>query len=132
MCYNINMFLVGIFQWWYGNGLLQYIRQSFLGVLRTADFFSVGLLLKTLFNPFRQISAAPVGCDLSVQLSAFFDKMFSRVIGAVVRSMVIIIGILMILLRFLWMIVGIIMWLVLPLMPFIGIILWQLGVSVWK
>ena len=126
------MFLVGIFQWWYGNGLLQYIRQSFLGVLRTADFFSVGLLLKTLFNPFRQISAAPVGGDLSVQLSAFFDKMFSRVIGAVVRSMVIIIGILMILLRFWGMIVGMIMWLVLPLMPFIGIILWQLGVSVWK
>ena len=132
MCYNINMFLVGIFQWWYGNGLLQYIRQSFLGVLRTADFFSVGLLLKTLFNPFRQISAAPVGGDLSVQLSAFFDKMFSRAIGAVVRSMVIIIGILMILLRFLWMIVEIIMWLALPLMPFIGIILWQMGVSVWK
>ena len=132
MCYNINMFLVGIFQWWYGNGLLQYIRQSFLGVLRTADFFSVGLLLKTLFNPFRQISAAPVGGDLSVQLSAFFDKMFSRVIGAVVRSMVIIIGILMILLRFLWMIEGVIMWLALPLMPFIGIILWQMGVSVWK
>ncbi|MFQ7390074.1 MAG: hypothetical protein ACLRP3_22215 [Escherichia sp.] len=132
MCYNINMFLVGIFQWWYGNGLLQYIRQSFLGVLRTADFFSVGLLLKTLFNPFRQISVAPVGGDLSVQLSAFFDKMFSRAIGAVVRSMVIIIGILMILLRFLWMIVGIIMWLALPLMPFIGIILWQMGVSVWK
>ena len=132
MCYNINMFLVGIFQWWYSNGLLQYIRQSFLGVLRTADFFSVGLLLKTLFNPFRQISAAPVGGDLSVQLSAFFDKMFSRVIGAVVRSMVIIVGLLMILLRFLWMIVGIIMWLALPLMPFIGIILWQLGVSVWK
>lgn len=132
MCYNINMFLVGIFQWWYGNGLLQYIRQSFLGVLRTADFFSVGLLLKTLFNPFRQISAAPVGGDLSVQLSAFFDKMFSRVIGAVVRSMVVIIGILMILLRFLWMIVEIIMWLALPLMPFIGIILWQMGVSVWK
>jgi len=130
MCYNINMFLVGIFQWWYGNGLLQYIRQSFLGVLRTADFFSVGLLLKTLFNPFRQISAAPVGGDLSVQLSAFFDKMFSRAIGAVVRSMVIIIGILMILLRFLWMIVGIIMWLALPLMPFI--VLWQMGVSVWK
>ena len=126
------MFLVGIFQWWYGNGLLQYIRQSFLGVLRTADFFSVGLLLKTLFNPFRQISAAPVGGDLSVQLSAFFDKMFSRVIGAVVRSMVVIIGILMILLRFLWMIVEIIMWLALPLMPLIGIILWQLGVSVWK
>lgn len=126
------MFLVGIFQWWYGNGLLQYIRQSFLGVLRTADFFSVGLLLRTLFNPFRQISAAPVGGALSVQLSAFFDKLFSRAIGAVVRSMVIIVGILMILLRFLWMIVGVIMWLALPLMPFIGIILWQLGVSVWK
>ena len=126
------MFLVGIFQWWYGNGLLQYIRQSFLGVLRTADFFSVGLLLRTLFNPFRQISAAPVGGALSVQLSAFFDKLFSRAIGAVVRSMVIIVGILMILLRFLWMIAGVIMWLALPLMPFIGIILWQLGVSVWK
>lgn len=123
------MFLVGIFQWWYGDGLLQHIRQSYLGVLRTADFFSVGLLLQTLFNPFRQISAAPVGGAMSVQLSAFFDKLFSRAVGAVVRSGVIIVGLFMIVVRFLWMIIGVFLWLALPLLPIVGIILWQLGVS---
>ena len=123
------MFLVGIFQCWYGDGLLRYIRQSFLGVLRTADFFSVGLLLQTLFNPFRQISAAPVGGAMSVQLSAFFDKLFSRAVGTVVRSGVIIVGILMIALRFLWMILGIFLWLTLPIFPIISIVLWQMGFS---
>lgn len=123
------MFLVGIFQWWYGDGLLRYIRQSFLGVLRTADFFSVGLLLQTLFNPFRQISAAPVGGAISVQLSAFFDKLFSRAVGTVVRSGVIIVGILMIVLRFLWMVLGVLLWLTLPIFPIISIVLWQMGVS---
>jgi hypothetical protein len=123
------MFLVGIFQWWYGDGLLRYIRQSFLGVLRTADFFSVGLLLQTLFNPFRQISAAPVGGAMSVQLSAFFDKLFSRAVGTVVRSGVIIVGILMIVLRFLWMVLGVLLWLTLPIFPIISIVLWQMGVS---
>ena len=123
------MFLVGIFQWWYGGGLLQYVQQGFLGVLRTADFFSVGLLLKTLFNPFRQISAAPVDGAAPVQLSAFFDKLFSRAVGMEVRSVVIIVGILMILLRVLWTLLGIILWLVLPLLPLAGIVLWQMGVS---
>ena len=105
---------------------------KFFGSFTTRGFFLSRATFETLIHSVLQDFAAPVGGDLSVQLSAFFDKMFSRVIGAVVRSMVIIIGILMILLRFLWMIVGIIMWLALPLMPFIGIILWQLGVSVWK
>ena len=123
------MFLVGIFQWWYGDGLLRYIRQSFLGVLRAADFFSVGLLLQTLFNPFRQISAAPVGGAMSVQLSAFFDKLFSRAVGTVVRSGVIIVGILMIVLRFLWMVLGVLLWLALPIFPIISIVLWQMGFS---
>jgi hypothetical protein len=123
------MFLVGIFQWWYGDGLLRYIRQSFLGVLRTADFFSVGLLLQTLFNPFRQISAAPVGGAMSMQLSAFFDKLFSRAVGTVVRSGVIIVGILMIVLRFLWMVLGVLLWLALPIFPIISIVLWQMGFS---
>ena len=128
------------YQYVFGGDLSVVVRQrlitvystKFFGCFTNGGFFLSRATFETLFNPFRQISAAPVGGDLSVQLSAFFDKMFSRVIGAVVRSMVIIIGILMILLRFLWMIVGIIMWLALPLMPFIGIILWQLGVSVWK
>ena len=54
------MFLVGIFQWWYGAGWRRHMQRVGLGVLRTADFFSIGLLVRTLFDPFRQISAGQV------------------------------------------------------------------------
>ena len=124
------MFLVGIFQWWYGDGLRDHVKRCFLGILRTADFFSVGLLTRTLFNPFRQISAAS-SHDLSLpaQLNAFFDRLFSRAVGTVVRTIMIIVGLLMLLLRSLWVGGLIIAWLVLPILPIVGLILWRSGVA---
>ena len=82
------------------------------------------LLTRTLFNPFRQISAAS-SHDLSLpaQLNAFFDRLFSRAVGTVVRTIMIIVGLLMLLLRFLWVGGLIIAWLVLPILPIVGLIL---------
>ena len=80
------MFLVGIVQWWYGEGWRRHARLSGLGILRMADFFSIGLLARTLFSPYRQISAGRVRGPLPVQLRAFADRLFSRVIGGVFRT----------------------------------------------
>lgn len=123
------MFLVGMIQWWYGAGLWRHIKLSGLGILRTADFFSVGLLARTLFNPFRQISAGQVNGPLPLQLQAFFDRLFSRVIGFFVRSMVIICGLVVIVVRCAWTLVSIMIWVLLPILPLIGLILWQMGVA---
>lgn len=124
------MFLVGIFQWWYGAGWLRHVRRSYVGILRTADVFSIGLLLKTLFNPFKQISAADVNGSLPVQFQAFLDKLFSRAVGTAIRSFTIIIGLVVIVIRTLWTCVSIVAWTLLPLMPIVGVVFWMMGILV--
>ena len=72
------MFVVGVYFWWYNTGwkkLIERVRESLLNVY---DYFSLGLLLKTLFAPWRQISAGRVRGPLSVQLRAFFDRQIGR------------------------------------------------------
>jgi len=123
------MFLVGIFQWWYGTGLYKHVRQVYVGLLKTVDFFSIGLLLKTLFNPFRQISAGVVQGGLPEQFRAFLDRLFSRVFGAFLRTILIAVGLICLLVRMLWSVLIILAWLLLPLAPLIGIVFWQMGVA---
>lgn len=124
------MFLVGIFQWWYGAGWVRHLKRSYIGILRIADFFSIGLLLKTLFNPFKQISAAQVQGPLPVQFNAFLDRAFSRMMGSVVRTVTILVGLVVISLRALWTLISMIAWTLLPLTPVIGFVLWASGVGV--
>ena len=121
--------MVGIFQWWYGEGWLRHLKRSYVGILRMADFFSIGLLLKTLFNPFRQISAGSAQGPLPVRLRAFADRVFSRCVGAVIRGCAIVIGLIAILLRVAWTCISVVCWTLLPLLPVFGIIMWLSGVS---
>ena len=125
------MFLVGIFQWWYGEGWLRHTKLSGLKILRVADFFSIDLLARTLFSPFHQISAGRVNGPLPVRLRAFTDRLFSRFFGAMVRTIFIVIGLLAILARSLWTMASVVGWSILPITPIIGAVLWQMGISIW-
>lgn len=126
------MFLVGIFQWWYGSGWLRHIKRSYVGVLRTIDFFSITLLLKTLFNPFKQISASDTGNNLPAQFQAFLDRSFSRMVGATIRTLTIAIAVAVIGLRLLWVLCSIVIWSILPFLPILGAVMWLGGVMPWK
>lgn len=124
------MLLTTFFGWWYGVGWLTLGRKvggRVSGVLR---FFSVGQLATSLFAPFRQISAGRVQGPLGVQLRAWGDRQFSRVIGAVVRLMLIICGFVG---AGFYAVLGVIMmvfWPLLPAMPLIGIILMISGFKI--
>lgn len=87
------------------------------GALR---FFSVPLLITSLFAPFRQISAGRVSGSLSVQLQAFGDRLFSRVIGAIVRSFLILFGIVTVVVMAVLLVVCAVAWPLLPVAPLIG------------
>lgn len=102
---------------------LRRIRKMFVLV---NDQFSIGLLLKTLFQPFRQISAARVDGALEVKARAWLDRLVSRLIGAFIRIVVMIVGILAIILVALLGAIRIILWLTLPLLPLVGI-----GLIIW-
>lgn len=124
------MFLTGILSWWYSGGLVNRLTLTKERLAKTADFFSVGLLLKTLFAPFRQISAGSVEGSLDVVVRAFFDRLLSRIIGATVRSCMIIAGIVTLILQSAYSAVMVVVWLLIPILPVAGILLAIIGVRI--
>lgn len=127
--YNEDMFLVGILSWWYNGGWRRRIQMIQASVTRTSDYFSVGLLLKTLFSPYRQISAGSMSGPLGIQMQALVDNIISRLIGALIRSTVMITGCIVITLQILIGCIVLVLWPFVPLFPIIGIILTIIGVA---
>ena len=96
-----------------------------------ADFFSIGLLLKTLFQPFRQISANEDGKKggLEGAMVVFTDKLVARVIGFIVRVAIIIAGIIAMTLQLVMGLALAILWPCIPLLPVAGIIVSMTGIT---
>lgn len=120
------MFLVGILSWWYGDGWLQRAGLIRERLARTLDFFSISLLFKTLFSPFRQISAGKIRGPIGVQIHAFFDRLTSRIIGAMVRTFMIVAGVVVIALHIVWGLIVLAGWALVPLLPIAGILLFSI------
>ena len=125
------MFIVGLLSWWYGAGWKQCVVSVGDKLLNIYDYFSIDLLIKTLFSPFRQISAGSVNGPLGVQFRAMLDKLISRVIGAIMRSAVIVIGSVALLLSVLLGLARIILWPLVPLMPVVAVVLAMSGWVLW-
>lgn len=127
--YNGLMFLVGLFNWWYGGGLRARVTMTGQRIRGIADFFSIGQLLKTLFSPFRQISAGSVRGPVGAQLRAFVDKLISRVIGAIVRTGTILVGLIIIAAVSVYELLLLATWPLVPLFVVAGAILAAIGVT---
>jgi hypothetical protein len=125
------MFIVGILSWWYGPGWRERVSIMRERLESTMDYFSIGLLLRTLFSPFRQISAGHVSGPIAVQMHAFFDRLVSRVIGGMVRLIMMLIGCLAIALYAIIGCIGLVLWAFIPLLPFIGVALWVTDFLPW-
>jgi hypothetical protein len=121
------MFLVGILTWWYGHGWRDRLAMISGRIGNTSDYFSIGLLVTTLFSPFRQISAGSVDGPLGVQMRAMADRLISRIIGAIARSFMIIFGIIAICFQAVFGGLILIAWMVVPLFPIIGLLMSVIG-----
>jgi hypothetical protein len=121
------MFLVGIFTWWYGDGWQARIRITKNRLASSADYFSIGSLVTTLFNPYRQISAGRVEGPLAEQMRAFADRLVSRFIGAMVRSAIILAGSIFMLGQIIFGVIEVALWPIIPLFPVIGLIMMIVG-----
>ena len=126
------MFIVGLLSWWYGPGWRQ--RASRLGErLRSSmDYFSIDLLIRTFFSPFRQISAGKVDGPLGVQMRALLDRIISRIIGAMVRFTMIIVGSLAIGFHALVGSFLVLFWALIPLLPLVGLVFFVTGWIPWN
>jgi hypothetical protein len=124
------MHLVALVSWWYGAGWVRQLLLLRSQVLRALDTFSIGLLLRTLFSPFRQISAGGVRGPIGVQLRAWFDRLVSRFVGAGVRMIVIGIGLAYLAGVLLFGFLRLAMWPLIPILPVIALILYSARVGI--
>ncbi len=121
------MLLTALVSWWYSVGWVKQAESVSEQLARALDTFSIALLIKTLFSPFRQISANSVRGPLSVRFRAWGDRLISRFVGAGVRTIIILIGLVYIALLLLFGLVRLVVWpLILPL-PIIAVALLYMG-----
>lgn len=126
------MVVWGMMIWWYTDGWRQCFSRAKERLLATLDFFSVDLLLKTLFAPFRQIAAGGVRGSFDAQMRAFFDRLISRCIGTCVRLIMIFVGTLTVVGTMIVSGVVLLAWPLVPLMPFLGAVLFVMGWTPWS
>ncbi|MDD5621444.1 MAG: hypothetical protein PHS27_02555 [Candidatus Pacebacteria bacterium] len=89
--------------------------------------FSIPLLLKTLFAPWRKYSwSYGRGFNIRRWAEAFVSNSFSRIIGAIMRSFLIIIGIIM---EIFVLIIGGLVFLLWMLAPIVIVICFILGIN---
>jgi len=126
------MFVIGLMSWWYGRGWRDAAVRVGRRLVNLEDYFSIDLLLKTFFSPFRQISAGGVQGSLSIQMRAFFDRLVSRVIGAMIRLFTILIGLVAIVVYGVIGLLVLVAWALIPLLPIAGIWLFVTGWVPWS
>lgn len=106
--------------WWYGRGWLDAVRTARGWVARVQAEFSAGLLLKTLFSPWKQIVSLP-GRSLGEKFNAMIDNLISRVVGFGVRLFALLAAAALMVLAVMAGIIFIIFWPLMPVAIFYGL-----------
>lgn len=123
------MLFVSFFKWWYSDGWRQRAQVVSMKLDGVIDYFSIDLLIKTLFQPFRQDSTGRVDGSLGVKLHALADNLISRILGAFIRLVILLFGLLAIALYTVIAFLLLVMWAIVPLAPLLGVVLAVMGVS---
>lgn len=126
------MFIVGLLRWWYTIGWYQRAQMTMERLNSTMDYFSIGLLIRTMFSLFRQDGAGAVDGPLSVKLQAFAGRLISRVLGAMIRSTVLILGVVTISVQAVLGVCVLLLWAVVPTLPIVGFALMTSGWIPWQ
>ncbi|MBR3229033.1 hypothetical protein IKF67_02260 [Candidatus Saccharibacteria bacterium] len=126
------MAIAEMFLWWYSQGwgvFVGKIKDFFISI---ADFFSMDSLVRTLFKPYRQISAetANVNSSLDLKFHMFLDRLISRIVGFFSRLILLLVGVILMICGGICGLVLIIIWPVIPFLPIVGIVLTVMGVVI--
>jgi hypothetical protein len=108
------MLLGSFLGWWYGAGWARVAHSLGPRLRGVSDSFSVGQLFKTLFEPWRRIITYP-GRSLEDRFRAIGDNLVSRIIGFLVRVIVLLAAGVVLLIIAVLTLIEIIVWPLLPL-----------------
>ena len=126
------MAITEMFFWWYSRGWQTFIAKARNSLTSITDFFSMSSLIRTLFKPYRQISAESASgtASLDVKFHMFIDRLVSRFIGFISRLVLLLAGTFIIIIGGIACLILIILWPLIPLLPIAGIILAITGVII--
>ena len=126
------MVIFEMLSWWYARGWNIFIKKLRTTLSNTVDFFSMNSLIRTLFKPYRQISAetAVANSSLDLRFHMFLDRLISRFIGFFSRLILLITGSVIILVGGICSLTLILLWPIIPLIPIAGVILTITGVTI--
>lgn len=121
------MLITSFFKWWYTDGF----RNELLSIVKrtqyAANAFSVPILLKTLFDPWKQVITPQYGdTALDETISNAISNLVSRFVGFWIRIFTLIAASIFLTIVVIYGILRIIIWPVLPLLP---IVLITIGVT---
>jgi hypothetical protein len=88
------MLFIEFFQWWYGSGWVRAAKGAVDLVKKVELSFSIGVLFRTLFSPWKMIVTNP-GRSLDDKMRAMIDNLVSRTVGFFVRIFSLIAALLM-------------------------------------
>lgn len=110
------MTLTLFFSWWYGPGWKNAFSRISQRVNILAAELSLGILLQTLFEPWKQITSySGPNAPFELQLRVWFDNVFARCIGFFIRTNVLIFGTIACAFTYVF---GVLLALLWPLVPF--------------
>ncbi len=126
------MAIAEMFLWWYSKGWRVFLAKLKAVFLDIADFFSMKSLVRTLFKPYRQISAesASSSASIDIRFHMFLDRLISRIIGFFSRLILLLVGVILIIFNSIVSVILIILWPLIPLAPIAGIVLAVVGVII--
>ena len=126
------MVIISLLSWWYSEGWLEQISLTKRSFIKLADKFSIGMLLRTLFAPFRQISVSEQAGKTASLASVIADKLISRLVGSVMRLVMVFVGTLALIIYAIISVLRLAGWPLLPLAPVLGLILMVSVGAPWK
>lgn len=118
------MLVVAFFRWWYGPGWRDSADRLRMRLVTTYLEFSVPILVRTLFAPWRRIISYSGG-SLSDRARAALDNVISRFVGLGVRLLALTAAIILLTMNLLLGGLWLVAW---PLLPLAGPILIAWGV----
>ncbi|HEX3082478.1 MAG TPA: hypothetical protein VHQ86_04435 [Candidatus Saccharimonadia bacterium] len=110
------MLVVAFVQWWYGPGWRDAAGRMSTRIRDTFLTFSVPILIKTMFAPWRRIITYP-GASLGDRMRAVGDNLVSRAVGFTVRLFALLMALALITAYFLFGGLLLLLW---PAIPLLG------------
>lgn len=115
-------FFSDIFGWWYSQGMREFLVYLKAFFLKITDLFSVKMLLRTFFAPWKRDIVSLEGLPFNLMMRVIIFNLVARLIGAVIKTFILFIYLFAMAIFLGLALFLVLIWLFLPLISIVGII----------